>query len=387
MHEHTMTGKTLSRLNFIDVARSYAIVLALFSHAMIAFGGFTALGDDALKIKLFTRTATPLFVFMFGMMLELVYARKARENGLPSVVRRLVLRSAQCYLGYQLTVIAGVIGGHTTLSQATHAMFFMDSAVFGNILRLYSVAMLLAIPIIWIRCRTGPLSLVMMLFTIWLGDTILDQYSGVSLGRLDALAGILLGTGSTLDGPSVWHGMTFVFAGMLVAASLHNWKQAGLKQFNYTLLAMAAVCMAIVAWLAADVSLSGVIRRFANYQYRSHNHIGYYAVGLIACAATLFVLSRIIPLHSKMPGWTRVPLSFSRSSLLSYSLGNIILSLLPASMASQNVSGAIFASLLFLAVLLLLVSSRQLEAGYRWASLVRFEPGAGRILLRMPGGG
>ena len=376
-----MAIKKQSRLNFIDVARSYAIVLALFSHAMLAFGGFAALGDDALKVKVFTRTATPLFVFMFGMMLELVYARKARENGLSSVIRRLVLRSAQCYLGYQLTVIAGVIGDHMSLREATRAMLFMDSAVFGNILRLYSVAMLLAIPMIWIRCRTGSLSLVMMLFAIWLGDTILEQYSGVPLGRMDALAGILLGTGSTLDGPSVWHGMTFVFAGMLVAASLHNWKEAGLKSFNYTLLAMAAVCIIIVAWLAADVSLPGVIRRFANYQYRSHNHIGYYAVGLLACAVTLFVLSRIIPLHGKMPDWTRVPLSFSRSSLLSYSLGNIILSLFPASMASQSVSGAIFASLLFLVVLLLLVSSRHLEAGYRWASLVRFEPGAGGRLM------
>ena len=377
-----MTSKKLTRLNFIDVARSYAIILALFSHAMLAFGGFAALGEDALKIKLFTRTATPLFVFMFGMMLELVYARKARENGLSSVVRRLLLRSAQCYLGYQLTVVAGMIGDHTTLRAGTNALLFMDSAIFGNILRLYSVAMLLAIPIIWLRCRTGPLALVIMLIAIWVGDIFLERYAGISLGRFDALTGILLGTGSTLDGPSVWHGMTFVFAGMLVAASLHDWKEAGLKRFYYTLFALTAVSLTVVAYLAADVSLTGVIKRFANYNYRSHNHIGYYAVGLIACAITLFMLSRIIPLHGKMPGWTRIPLAFSRSSLLSYSLGNIFLSLLPTAVASQSVSGAVLSSVLFLVVLMLLMNSRHLEDWYRKASLIRFEPGVGRRLLR-----
>jgi len=305
-----MTSKKLTRLNFIDVARSYAIILALFSHAMLAFGGFAALGEDALKIKLFTRTATPLFVFMFGMML--------------------------------------------------------------------------AIPIIWLRCRAGPISLVIMLIAIWVGDIFLERYAGISLGQFDALTGILFGTGSTLDGPSVWHGMTFVFAGMLVAASLHNWKEAGLKQFYYTLFALTAVSLTVVAYLATDVSLTGVIKRFANYNYRSHNHIGYYAVGLIACAITLFILSRIIPLHGKMPGWTRIPLAFSRSSLLSYSPGNIFLSLLPAAAASQSVSRAVLSSVLFLIVLMLLMNSRYIEDWYRKASLIRFEPGMGKGLLRSP---
>ena len=159
-----MNNNKLTRLNFIDVARSYAIMLALFSHAMFVFGGFSALGEDALKIKLFTRTATPLFVFMFGMMLELVYARKARENGLSSVVRRLILRSAQCYLGYQLTVVAGMISDNISLSEGTNALLFLDNAMFGNILRLYSVVLLLAIPIIWIRYRTGTVSLAMREF-------------------------------------------------------------------------------------------------------------------------------------------------------------------------------------------------------------------------------
>lgn len=378
--QRAMNNKTLTRLNFIDVARSYAIILALFAHAMIVFGGFSALGEDALKIKLFTRTATPLFVFMFGMMLELVYARKAMENGLSSVVRRLLVRSAQCYLGYQLTVVAGIIGGHMSPREGANALLFMDSAMFGNILRLYSVALLLAIPIIWIRCRAGTISLAIMLAAIWAGDLFLERYTGVSLGRLDTMIGIFLGTGSTLYGPSIWHGMTFVFSGMLVAASLRNWNQYGLRRFYYTLLALAIVSSIVIASLAADVSLTGVIRRFADYSYRKHNHIGYYAVGLLTCAITLFILSRIIPLYGSLPDWTRKPLAFSRSSLLSYSIGNIILSVLPMTAVADSVYRAVLFSVLFLLLVMLLVNSRYLDIGYRRASQIRFVPGIGKHL-------
>jgi len=375
-----MNNNKLTRLNFIDVARSYAIMLALFSHAMFVFGGFAALGEDALKIKLFTRTATPLFVFMFGMMLELVYARKARENGLSSVVRRLILRSAQCYLGYQLTVVAGMISDNISLSEGTKALLFLNNAMFGNILRLYSVVLLLAIPIIWIRYRTGTVSLAIMLAVIWTGDLFLEQYAGVSLGRFDTMIGIFLGTGSSLDGPSIWHGMTFVFAGMLVAASLHNWNEYGLKRFYYTLLALAIVSSIVIASLAADVSLTGVLRRFANYSYRAHNHIGYYAVGLLTSAITLFILSQIVPLYGNMPRWTRIPLAFSTSSLLSYSIGNIILSVLPITTVADSVSRAILFSVLVILVTMLIVNSRYLDILYRRASHIRFETGKSKCL-------
>lgn len=375
-----MSNKNLTRLNFIDVARSYAIMLALFSHAMFVFGGFTALGEDALKIKLFTRTATPLFVFMFGMMLELVYARKARENGLSSVIRRLILRSAQCYLGYELTVVAGMISDNISLGEGANALLFLDNAMFGNILRLYSVVLLLAIPIIWIRCRAGTISLAIMLAVIWAGDLFLERYAGVSLGRFDTMIGIFLGTGSSLDGPSIWHGMTFVFAGMLVAASLHNWNEYGLKRFYSTLLALAIVSTIVIASLAADVSLTGVLKRFADYSYRSQNHIGYYAVGLLTSAITLFILSQIVPLYGNMPRWTHIPLAFSRSSLLSYSIGNIILSLLPITTVADSVSRAVLFSILLILVTMLVVNSRYLDIGYRRASQIRFEPGISKCL-------
>lgn len=363
----------MKRLNFIDVARSYAIFLALFSHAMITFGGFSALGEDAFPVRLFTRTATPLFVFMFGMMLELVYTSKARQQGLSSIIRRLVLRSAQCYLGYQLTIVAGIFGHHLTTAEGARALVFMGDAHFSNILRLYTVAMLLAIPVIWLRCRLGSWFLPLMLAIVWAGDIGLESYHGASLGRLDPLMGVFLGIGSHPSGPSIWHGMTFVFAGMMVASSLRNWKELGLRRFYYTSSLLAAFSALVITKLAMDSSLISVASQFADFTYRVNNDIGYYAGGLLACAITLLLLSRIIPLYTTLPRWTRVPLSFSRCSLLSYSLGNIMLNLIPLGMASESTSSAVISSILFVLFMMLLVSSRYIEVGYQKASTIGFD--------------
>jgi hypothetical protein len=85
---------TVERLNFIDVARSWAVGLALFAHGVSTFGGMASLGSTSPFVQLLVRTATPTFVFMFGIMLELVYARRARDRGMGVVSRRLLLRSA-----------------------------------------------------------------------------------------------------------------------------------------------------------------------------------------------------------------------------------------------------------------------------------------------------
>ncbi|KGO34480.1 hypothetical protein JT06_07930 [Desulfobulbus sp. Tol-SR] len=65
-----MSSSHQNRLTFIDVARTYAILLALLSHVFAATGFFQQLGSDALLIRQFTRMATPLFMFMFGFMNE-----------------------------------------------------------------------------------------------------------------------------------------------------------------------------------------------------------------------------------------------------------------------------------------------------------------------------
>ena len=322
---------------------------------MVTFGGFAALGADNWKIKLLTRTATPLFVFMFGMMLELVYVRQAGSHGMAGVRERLFRRSAQCLAGYLLTVLAGVVGGNLDLSEGVKAAFFLQNAQFGNILRFYSIALLLVIPLVSARTRYGSWLLAVLLIGVWIGDLLLKQFANTSFGPVTPWVGVFLGTGTFRDGPSVWHGMTFVLAGMLVAASLRDWREAGLRRFYVTAGVLALSASLIILVLVMNSSATEVARRFADYSYRARNHIGYYAVGLLACSLTLMLLARLIPREKPLSRWTSLPLALGHSSLLSYSLGNILLNLMPAAWTQSQPWLAIGASLLFLLVMTVLV--------------------------------
>mgnify|MGYP001822509197 CR=1 FL=1 len=359
---------TAKRLNFVDVARAYAIVLALFAHSMATFSGYSSLGDYDTLARLFIRFATPMFVFMFGIMLELVYVRRAMDTGVQGVVRRLVLRSAQCYLGYQLTVVASVLGGYLTPGEAARALVFMDTSHFGNILRFYSIALLLAIPLIRARLHWGVRVYGFLVIILWTVPMMFESaLAGASFGSLDSLAGLLFGIGAAPVGPSVWHGMTFVLAGMFVGTSLTGWKSPGfqLRTFHVASAVVMAVASLIVLILARESSPIDVARNFANLRYRTQNHIGYYAVGILGSSFMLVALSRLVPLNRQLADWTRVPLALGTSSLLSFTLGNILLNLFPARAVALGEARPILASLGLILMVMALVGHPAVRRSYK----------------------
>ena len=167
-------------------------------------------------------------------------------NGVQSVVRRLVLRSAQCYAGYQLTVVASFLGGYLTAGEASRALLLLDTSHFGNILRFYSIALLLAIPLIRARLHWGVRVYGLLLILLWIVPKPLEgTLAAASFGSYESLAGLLFGIGAAPVGPSVWHGMTFVLAGMLVGTSLTGWNAPGFRLRAFY--ASSAVVMAITA--------------------------------------------------------------------------------------------------------------------------------------------
>jgi len=344
--------------------------LALFAHGVTTFGGVATLGDASPFVQLLVRTATPTFVFMFGIMLELVYARRARSDGLRPVSRRLLLRSAQCYLGYQLTVIAAVIGGYLTAGDAAEALVFLQKSRFGNILRFYSLAMLAAIPILWVRLRSGPATYAVLLALVWAAAPALAALEGrVGAGPLGSWAGILFGIGEMRVGPSVWHGMTFTLVGMMIAATLVGFRSAtfSLRTFRLSSAGVIAICALISGALVLESSAFEVAKAFAGFEYRSSNHFGYYAIGLVASTSTLVLLSLVVPAHGALAAWTRTPLSLGTSSLLSFTAGNVILNLIPAPLVALGTGMPIAAALSVIGVVALLASRPIVRRCYRSA--------------------
>lgn len=360
-----------SRLNFIDVARAFAIALALFSHAMITFGGWSHY--DIAWARAFTRMATPLFVFMFGMMLELAYVRKAARGGLADIRGRLFARAKDCYVWYLLTIVSAIVGGYIAFGEALGPVVFLGSVHYGDILQFYAVALAVAPALVWLRLRLGPGVLVALLAAIWLLDGVwLDGLADTSFGPLTPWVGIVLGAGSYHVGPSVLHGFTFVLAGMLVGAGLQGWRERGLRRFYgyaFGMLAVAVAAAAVVAVLPGPDGVPrgavGVLKGFVDYSvFRADNHLGYYAAGLALCLGTLLVLSWTVP-RSALPAWSAVPLQFGQSSLLSYALGDILLNVMAPLVQPAIAAWAPVLAVLFVVAMLGLVN------GWAWVSAQR----------------
>jgi hypothetical protein len=347
------------RLHFIDVARSYAISLAFFVHAVLTFGSLELLGNLSVPVLLVTRTGTPLFVLMFGLMLELVYVTRAEKKGMSHVARRLLVRSGQCYLGYALTALSGILGGYLSLAQFARALIFFGNAHYGNILRLYSVALLLAVPLVWLRRRCGVWVLVLLLACVWSCDIFFKRNISNHFGVSNPLIGILLGTGTFHVGPSVWHALTFVFVGMLIGNNLKAWRELGLGRFYKASIGVMLLAMVVIMYLTLDIGIVTFIKHYITHgTYRAHNHIGYYAAGIFTCMLTLLLLSRIVPLQNSLPDWADLLLVFGRSSLFSFTLGNILLNFIPAGLKMNSVPSLLLSALLFVAGMFVLVNLR-----------------------------
>jgi hypothetical protein len=348
------------RLHFIDVARSYAISLVFFAHAVVTFGGWCVMGDLSVPLLLITRTGTPLFLLIFGLMLELVYVTRADTKHIAHVARRLLTRSAQCYLGYALTAFSGIFGGYLSLDQAVRALIFLDNAHYGNILRIFSIALFLAVPLIWLSRRYGVWVLILLLLCVWSCDILLKQHMGMHFGILNPWVGILFGTGTFRIGPSIWHSMTFVLVGILLGKSLRGWYEYGLGQFYIACIFVVLLAMVVITYLVFDIGIANFIDYYTTYgAYRAHNHIGYYAAGILVGALTLLLLSRIVPLYEGLPNWADLLLVCGRSTLFSFTLGNILLNFIPIGLKVHSVASLLMLALLFVVVVFLLVNLRQ----------------------------
>ena len=192
----------LSRLHFIDFARTFAVVLALLAHSLNNTEVLDRMGADSLYIKQFTRTATPIFVFMFGFMIEFVYATRARASGVASIQRRLRVRSFQCYFGYCLTSFCTLLGGHQSLYKFAASLAFFGISRFGNILRVYAVIMLFTPLLVRLRLRYGVRFVVFCLASVLLSFPFVIQLKGVDFGVFNNPLNVLFGVGLGRQAPA-----------------------------------------------------------------------------------------------------------------------------------------------------------------------------------------
>lgn len=320
---------------FIDVARSFAILAALAAHAVAVFAVWPAvppgLGKAAGNALFYT--ATPTFFLLFGVMLELVQVRRRERDGALAVSRSLGLRALQCWLGLLLGMFCAWLGGRLTSGQLPDALLNLIDTPNSGILRFYTAAMLLCIPVVIWRPRLGPALPLVLVGAIWLGALLLPLLPWpTAASRWGFLCGFLVGHPPTWSAGSLWHNLSVVFLGMGLGYHMRSRVQAGLVPLGgapVRLLVYAClVGVALCAWVLGPQELAHGYLGTGRH-LRSTCHPAYFLISTLCALGLIWLAQRRYPLGTAM-AQVRLPfLALGRHSLLAFAVGCAALNLIP----------------------------------------------------------
>jgi hypothetical protein len=313
--------ETSQRLLFIDLARSFAIALALTVHCTIAFH----LSTPGLQL---TRFATPLFAFVFGVMLEMVYARKAQTRGLAVSATRLARRGAMCYATYVLTVWVGYLRGYTASNDAAWASVFLGQSLFNNILKYYALALPLAIPLLALRLRAGLAAPALLGVAYWLIEPWLATMSWPATGtRMAYLTGLLVAKPDlAAAGLPLFPSIVLIGAGMIVGASIRS---TVTSRFLWTSTAIATSGLLVCTLFAARDSVAFVVNGFLSGSFRESAHPAYFMMGMAGSVIVLLSMWAVAPLVARSRDVVQALTLAGRYPLVAFGGGNVLLNLWP----------------------------------------------------------
>lgn len=311
------------RIYFVDFARSFAIMLALTDHGMNDFHIWENYSTKVFTaMKVLTTSATPTFILLFGMMLEIIYLGKLRRSGIRKTASGLVNRSFQCYVGYFLTTVAGVIGGFKHLKGAFAEVIFFGNNHFGNILKIYTLLLLVAIPLVWFRNKYGIRWTVMVGFAPWLLYPVLQWLTPLH-GNIGIFTSSMFGFGGQ-GGPSIMLSLSIVTTGMLIASFISFEQKGAFQRKTWAVIGTFGLA-ALVVFLIEP--LKEIREKYTTNFYRDNNNVIYYIFSTTLGLTVALISSYLIPIGSHISKATHTFLAFGRSSLTAFTVCNIILNL------------------------------------------------------------
>lgn len=324
-----------NRLQGVDFCRSSAILIAMFSHSLAASGlrDFDASGP-MLAVLFIIHFAAPTFIALFGAMLEVAYLSRIRSGQGAAAVNRLMSRALQCYLLYALSVLAFYAAAGGALEDSIRAVLLFGHMPFTDILRFYVYALLLAPLLLAARNRFGLAPLLIVAALIQVSYPLLIAIPEIpdmtGSYYIHYVANALYGAASDNQVPSLIHGLSLVVFGMAVGNIATNWRSAdqarrrGAVALYLVLLAAAAAATAAMwNWVAP----AATIEDLAFGVLRGLNHPLYYssaAVGILIAVALASYL-----LDVRRMGFAKPVLFAGRTSLFTFSFGNILLFFAP----------------------------------------------------------
>ena len=300
-----------SRLHFIDSVRGLAVIMAMLSHAIYEFGkGF-------LFLMPLTRTATPAFVILFGIMLEIVYLRRIRTGTESALIEtRLLSRMITCYVLFAAITLAAFLTDRLNVRPTLKALLFLDDGYFGIILKIYTVLFFIVVLLFpWLK-RHGAVVFLQLAFVAWTSKFLLETFFPES----PYVVSFIVGNGEGF-GPAILPSMTFLAFGMAFGESLSG--RRGPLLWSLLLVLAVVVNTFVLSHLGtlAEIRDTWVAARWSNRPV-------YFAIGI--CSTSLFLLIFWLTwCRDRVDPVSRFTALMGRQTLFVYGAGNIALNLLP----------------------------------------------------------
>lgn len=320
------------RIKGVDICRSVAILLAMWSHVLVTFGAHWE-GPSYAWVRFAMQMAPVAFICLFGAMLEISYARKFREGNVENAVCRMYVRAAQCYVLYAITVIALFIAGRYSVGYSLRTILMIGITPFTDILKFYALAIIIAPVLISIRLKWGLWPLVLAFIMIQMAHPLLEivRYTSVE-GKKDYIGPIIgfLYGGSNADvgAPSLIHGIALVCIGIVLGVATNaifsaesQKRRAGWTWFA----AIWAVSLVVSIFFWAETT--DVLQKIVTLKIRNENHPFYYALGLFA--TTTFLLICIVLFDIIGFTFANKIRFIGTVSLFTFCFGNVLLYLQP----------------------------------------------------------
>jgi len=339
----------IPRIAALDVARGVAVIGALLIHVLIACDVWVWVPQNAGKAVANTvfRSFTPTFFILFGVMLELVYVQRLERDRKPpgnlaaeplltagvrahrDMAKRLVSRAGWCWLGFTAGAAAAACAGNISLTKFFNAAVLLGDAPWSSVLRFYVLALIIAIPLVHARCRIGWLFPWLLITGIWVIDPLLTRVHWPWSGEGQVLRffwGSLTGYPPVWIGGSVWHNLTLVALGMGLGFHLRRRAQRGLSPFPWSCAAVVAgLCLAVLALSVFQLGWRELLIGYAgdSMALRARHHPAYFAGGALSA------LALIAGIFCVVRGDGGLLAIVGRRSLLAFSLGGVLVNLVP----------------------------------------------------------
>ncbi len=308
---------TTGRIYVLDCLRFVAVTLAIVSHIVIGLNLWDSTASlTGILAKVTTRSATPSLLILFGLMIEIVQARRYETDpgGAP---RRAISRSLDCAFVLILVAAIDFVLNRDVTSIFRYLVLQDDHFEFA-IFRLYVVILLLVPAMLWLNNRIGAWTYVATIAVVLIYDAATRPITtSPPYHAIGALFGL-----NSYWGPGAVHSLVFVVFGMSLGA-IYRRRSTGAAIFA------AFLMLASVAIVGIYIIRNGIMDFMLGVneleRFRGSNDAEYFAYGILSFGF-IFAISWLFSLF-KNPAIMRLAFTTGSHTLTYFFMGNVIINL------------------------------------------------------------